>query len=647
MTVRLEIHHIAIAGGDATAILLKDTGNSKITRKVLIDAGGELASNSFDPLASYLSKFMDIKEPFDLIVTSHYHSDHFAGFAECNIPCRHFMDYGGYFVGNDKFTPFNPLPTDRNAITTFEKYAAYIEAQVKSPTRGSVRIPIPFIDEKNYINGELEPDKAGPVSIKLSENPDPEITLRCYAANGILADGTNALRESTRNRMKQMERTDDDEPMVDEDKVNKQLRNVSPNDQSLALILEWGSFCYLTTGDLSGDLSLTRYRNIEEPLIEYLRKQPTNPLGKVSVLKATHHGSNWNNYPSSDTVYVDYKEGDAENEEQPDELLSGKVKKEFKSINNRGYLDELNPVSIIVPCNQVKHVPGGKFLTRTLEFGKTANQNLDNPDKHRSIFFVNKCEFDKKNSTKQKAEFANVTPLVDANDKKLALINLYYTSQDRKKVTNQEPVSIIVYVPKLGADEQLGFKQNITINRHDHSIVLVFDPIESTTSRQAFDTVPPSIKLPSLDQASYVAVFDTITEWGEIVENYSPEQISDKAIIQEVDTKLPIFTDYISGNPVINEEKRKKPKQVLRDLYKKVYVPKANRKVSPKDIKLSRNELITLKSIMTATKVPTSRKDVNVFDNKTTVSRKSSTPDPEPLLGPPDRKRRKTTDNPE
>lgn len=70
----LEIYHLDVSGGDATAILVKDleqeteTGG-KTTYAVLIDAGAENHGSAY--LKTYLKAHK--MEKFDCIVATHYH----------------------------------------------------------------------------------------------------------------------------------------------------------------------------------------------------------------------------------------------------------------------------------------------------------------------------------------------------------------------------------------------------------------------------------------------------------------------------------------------------------------------------------------------------------------------------------------------
>jgi hypothetical protein len=90
----------------------------------------------------------------------------------------------------------------------------------------------------------------------------------------------------------------------------------------------------LTAGDLSGDENQSSYYDIEKPLVDYL-KPPAPKVGpltdkKITVFKASHHGS------------------------------------EFS--NQSHLLDTLQPDTIVVCCNLGKHVPSPVFLERLNDY---------------------------------------------------------------------------------------------------------------------------------------------------------------------------------------------------------------------------------------------------------------------------------------
>jgi hypothetical protein len=133
---------------------------------------------------------------------------------------------------------------------------------VKSHAR---RIPIPFIEK------DFDLKDATPLELELGKGTG--IKLTCYCANGMLANGTDVLGSQKSAKKK----------------------DISPNDVSLAMLLEWGEFRYLTAGDMSGDESLRAYYNIETALVEYLTNGPLKGGKKITVFKASHHGSEHSN----------------------------------------------------------------------------------------------------------------------------------------------------------------------------------------------------------------------------------------------------------------------------------------------------------------------------------------------------------------
>ena len=307
--ISLEIHHLDVRGGDATAIIVRDmeqeveTGGKQIYR-VLIDAGAEKDGSS--ALKFYLEKYLP--GVFDLIVATHFHQDHIEGFFDANIRFKTFLDNGGYKDGYDNFVePRNGL--GKNAeTTTFGSYKGQVQMalpqdpSVAGKTKFPQRVSIPFI-EKGFAGD------AAPVVIELGTGSG--ITLTCHCANGILADGKDVLGKQYGNRKKA----------------------ISPNDTSLGLLLKWDDFTYLTMGDLSGDVYQSDYYDIERKFVDYLAAGPLN--GKtLSVYKASHHGSE---HSSQDYLFT-----------------------------------KLKPDTTVVCCNIMKQVPSPIFLQRLKTYFATA-----------------------------------------------------------------------------------------------------------------------------------------------------------------------------------------------------------------------------------------------------------------------------------
>jgi len=283
----LEIRHLDVSGGDSTAILVKNLATDTTVYAMLIDAGAEAHGSA------YLKKYLEAHKlgPFDCIVATHYHQDHIQGFKAANIEFTRFLDNGGYPDKDSQvFKPRNFI--GKGAQTTvFDSYKDRVQKQK------TTRVEIPFI--KDGFSG-----KAEPLTLRLGEHTG--ITLTCYCANGILANGKDILGEQKKTKNK----------------------DISPNDVSLAFVLEWGDFRYLTAGDLSGDRDISSYYNIEEHLVNYLTDLTNGPLRNksITVFKASHHGSEHSNHAD--------------------------------------LLKTLKPDTIIVCCNIQKQVPSPLFLGR-------------------------------------------------------------------------------------------------------------------------------------------------------------------------------------------------------------------------------------------------------------------------------------------
>lgn len=447
----VEIHHIGISGGDSTVVIVRyrDADDATLPVKVyklLIDAGGESYDAGQRYLQAYLARNVvgDPATPFDLAVASHYHADHIAGFQACGIEFISILDIGGYPVGNDVWEPVNPLGNLAGDSAVLQGYGLQVTREFDKG--GRTRVELPFAKKSNFTSGTLGNAYRGPVTVNLT--PGGEVKLTCYCGGGVLADGTNALRANAQQRVlvrngyrangsnlpkskrQWLSRMTDDE-----------LNKVSPNDLSLAFLLEWGAFRYFTAGDLSGDLSLTRYANIEEPLVKYLRTSGVlaNP---VTVMKATHHGSNHNNYAASIRRKADYSLS-AATEDQEAEGASTVAEQVFEAENKIGLLDELKPESIVVCCNQMKGVPGNEFIQRATTYCGTKQNN-----RTLTINFVNDCTYAHPNyGSKQKARKSDLDALRNT------VSNTYLTP--RSGVTsNGNPQVLVVHVPALAASVQ-------------------------------------------------------------------------------------------------------------------------------------------------------------------------------------------------
>ncbi len=460
---------------------------------VLIDAGGEDDSSGPLLLASYIATQFPDKTTFDYIIASHYHADHIAGFQRCRIDFRQVVDIGGYSIGNDFFEPVNPLGNLSTDSGTLREYEFHVHSKIWNSKGAKRRLEIPFVKKSHFSpDGKTLKNGAGPLIIELVPNSN-DVTLTCYCAGGVLADGTNALREDAEFWALQSKRNHPDMPKNVKDKmdsaktrgdtvgllseitdsqlratlkekVEEELAKANPNDLSLAFLLEWKSkgFRYWTAGDLSGDLSRTRYANIEEPLVGYLQREKLLCL-PITVMKATHHGSNHNNYPASVQRKANYtaRARDEEEDDSDGKKASGKNQgsKEFKAISGKGLLDELQPETIIIPCNQMKGVPGGEFVERLQAY---CTERLDQPTP--LAIFVNQCKYpdgsyDEKRTLAQFRTF---------QEKLSAATNLTRKGEDptADKVHNNDPLAVVVHVPPVLEDT------HTHISRLTHSITI-------------------------------------------------------------------------------------------------------------------------------------------------------------------------------
>lgn len=303
----LEIRHLDVTGGDSTLIFVKNNDDNKILYKLLIDAGAEGGGGA--RLVSYLAALAELKEKvnvggsdeelpvLDCIVATHYHLDHIEGFTRfggAGILFRRYLDNGGYTANGNLLTPRNDVGKNVKRTTLFGQYTSTVQNN-KVGGQPAQRVALPFI----AAGADLT--KAAPVVLRLGENTG--VTLTCYCANGILADGTNVL--GTQRGVKN--------------------REPSPNDVSLAFVLEWDDFRYFTAGDLSGDPTLQSYFDIETGLVNYLAGGPLKNK-PVTVLRVSHHGSEHSN---QDALFA-----------------------------------KLKPKLIVVSCNTKKKVPSPVFLAR-------------------------------------------------------------------------------------------------------------------------------------------------------------------------------------------------------------------------------------------------------------------------------------------
>ncbi len=222
----LDIYYVDVEGGAAT-LIVTPAGES-----ILVDAGWP----GFDGRdAKRIAKAMKVAgiDAIDHMIVTHYHTDHYGGVPELAklVKVNRFYDHG----------PMSALDEDKDFAT---KYAAY-----QAATRGK--------------SITLKPGS----TIKLKRaSGTPPVELQCLAARADIIFGKH---ENVASNTECLEAT-----LKPDDK--------SDNARSVVLLLRYGGFDFLDTGDLTW--------NIEHRLV-----CPENLIGEIDLYQVAHHGMNISN----------------------------------------------------------------------------------------------------------------------------------------------------------------------------------------------------------------------------------------------------------------------------------------------------------------------------------------------------------------
>jgi len=303
---RLEIHHFDIGQGDATLLLAKQ--GDRIERSMLVD-GGDWGWGAM--IAKHLDRLLGGRG-LDVMVITHFDEDHFCGAAELlGIGLRYFspefrlIDQGaaansredwwvypenwetstdkanrkwakdgdgsqkGYVVYKNNFTGL------ASKLTKIKRVTEKVDAEEIAAYGGFGGTETPTLPKrKDYTPADTllgqELMWAG------TERPGPAPTVTCLAANKWIetAAGTHAL---TPPRI----------IMVGDHPSNEREIWIRPcehdsNEQSIALLIEFGGFRYYMAGDLprKGEDVLAKRLNTKGDL-----------AGRVHAIKVSHHGS--------------------------------------------------------------------------------------------------------------------------------------------------------------------------------------------------------------------------------------------------------------------------------------------------------------------------------------------------------------------
>lgn len=259
----LKIVNIRVGQGDATLIQGPLDGGKR--KAILVDAGDISGRDGGNILRAVLSK-ANVDE-LDMVIVTHYDADHIGGIVSGEHHGVSFLlGFNGVpgalgdddgdgdvdWIGTEHFTPDpDELGTaddilvgrfvdrgDQSAPLT-QAYAKYVQMSEAKGNRIS-------IDSK---------DKLQEFVVSLGDGA----TLTMLAANGFVRD--RASRVSRIN---------------------------TENERSLAMLVEYGDFHYLISGDLSGRDFGSEDAMVERAIGEYIAEQDI----LVDVLHVNHHGAN-------------------------------------------------------------------------------------------------------------------------------------------------------------------------------------------------------------------------------------------------------------------------------------------------------------------------------------------------------------------
>jgi competence protein ComEC len=235
---RLEIHTIDVGQGEATLILIWN-GAGAIVKSILIDTGV-----GGDKVTAYLNTLIakNAFRPIDLFFVSHYDNDHIGG-------ARAVLDDPTY-TNSSVLIYDSGVPKQKND----NDYVEY----VKNKRGANRRLP--------------------PLDKPVLEDCEG-VTLRCLYRNGLMASRDDI--ESEYDGLYSLEMSDnlDSEDVLDSGEMQSSFYPTDKNDCSLALLLQFGNFRYLTAGDLSGKYEVEVAQSVQET------------CGYVSMFKAGHHGA--------------------------------------------------------------------------------------------------------------------------------------------------------------------------------------------------------------------------------------------------------------------------------------------------------------------------------------------------------------------
>lgn len=227
----LEIYWVDVDGGAAT-LIVTHTGES-----ILVDAGEDRDSHAsrIHKVASQVAGLTQI----DHFIATHWHGDHYAGASRLSqrIPIQNVYDRG--LPNENDYRSKADLKGQRVGIEAYAKFARG-RSQVLSP-------------------GDTLPLRQAAGS--------PKLMVKCLASAGkfLPTSGSPSPNQSCDNRVTM--------PLDETD-----------NAQSVVLLVTYGQFSFLNTGDLTWEM-------------EARLTCPVNLIGKVDLFQISHHGLDTSNNP--------------------------------------------------------------------------------------------------------------------------------------------------------------------------------------------------------------------------------------------------------------------------------------------------------------------------------------------------------------
>lgn len=265
----LDIHTIATGRGDAALVIMPD-GTT-----LMIDAGdnakkGDTQHPDATKLPSewqaiYMKHFMSQlpdKDNLDYAMITHFHNDHM-GTVKDMIPGNHGYGLSGITLVGERIH-FNKL-VDRG----WPNYDFPSKEKVLGANKGFMPEYIRFAQYSANHGTQMEKFEVGSKNqFTLVHNPKPyakNFEIRNLASSGEVWTG-----KGTKSR-----KMYSGDPMLFDENMN-----------SCAIRLRYGKFTYYNGGDLSGGNWPELYKSHERDF----ETQVGNVCGKVTVMKANHHG---------------------------------------------------------------------------------------------------------------------------------------------------------------------------------------------------------------------------------------------------------------------------------------------------------------------------------------------------------------------